>query len=317
LDIVAKFGRDDLAVLYVAKNDSLFLEFVESLQPPIPREEKWVLIISTMYGCPVRCSMCDAGTYYKGRISEKVMLQQIEHMVSQRFPNGEVPVKKFKVQFARMGEPALNPEVLSVMKKLPEKYHAPGLMPCISTIAPAKAIKFMDEMQTIKNRLYSNGHFQLQFSIHSTNETVRKKVIPYDIWSLEEIATYGETFWQPGDRKITLNFAAERNNPLEPEVLGEIFDPKKFFIKITPINPTEVVKAHSIQSFISPEEGEFAKQKIKEIEKHGFEVLLSIGELEENQIGSNCGQHAVKFQDGTYSISSYQEYTSKNDLVAD
>jgi len=37
MDIVAKFGRDDLAILYIAKNDDKYIEFVESLQPPITR----------------------------------------------------------------------------------------------------------------------------------------------------------------------------------------------------------------------------------------------------------------------------------------
>ncbi|MCK5047089.1 MAG: radical SAM protein, partial [Candidatus Heimdallarchaeota archaeon] len=69
MEIVAKYGRDDLAILYIAQEDGKFLEFVESLQPPVPRDKKWVLILSTMYGCPVKCSMCDAGTYYHGKIS--------------------------------------------------------------------------------------------------------------------------------------------------------------------------------------------------------------------------------------------------------
>ncbi len=308
MDIVAKFGRDDLAILYIARNDEKYLEFVESLQPPIAREEKWVVIISTMYGCPVRCEMCDAGTYYKGKISYQTMLDQIDHIVAKRYPDRTVPAKKFKVQFARMGEPALNNDVLEVMKKLPEIYNAPGLLPCISTIAPAKAEKFMNEMIDIKNELYSNGYFQLQFSIHSTDEKTRRKVIPYNILSLEEIATYGESYWKKGDRKMTLNFAAEKSNPLEPEKLVEIFDPKRFFLKITPINPTGIAKAHSLQSMISVETGEFAKKKIKTLEDLGFDVLLSIGELEENHIGSNCGQHALKFQDGTFTIENYQKY---------
>ena len=121
MELVAKFGRDDLAILYVARKKEKYLEFVESLQPPIPREDKWVIIISTMYGCPVRCEMCDAGTYYKGKISYQTMLDQIEHIVSRRFPSRTIPAKKFKVQFARMGEPALNNDVLDVMKLINKK----------------------------------------------------------------------------------------------------------------------------------------------------------------------------------------------------
>jgi len=308
VDLVAKFGRDDLAILYVTQEDGKYIEFVESLQPPILREKKWVIIISTMYGCPVRCEMCDAGTYYHGKIPYDIMLEQIDYIISKRYPERIVPVEKLKIQFARMGEPALNPDVNKVMRKLPEIYDAPGLMPCMSTIAPSNAQKFMDEMIEIKDEFYSGGNFQLQFSIHSTDEETRKKVIPYKIWNLQEIAEYGDTFWKKGDRKITLNFAAEKTNPLDPEILREVFDPQKFFIKITPINPTGIAKAHSLQSLIDVDTGEFAKQKIKAIKAKGFEVLLSIGELEENHIGSNCGQHALKFINGTYSIEDFQKY---------
>jgi len=308
VDLVAKFGRDDLAILYITQQDDKYIEFVESLQPPIPREKKWVVIISTMYGCPVRCEMCDAGTYYHGKIPYEIMLEQIDFITSKRYPDRNIPVDKFKIQFARMGEPALNPDVIKVMRKLPEIYNAPGLMPCISTIAPSNAQNFMDEMIEVKDEFYSGGNFQLQFSIHSTDEEVRRKVIPYKIWNLDEIAEYGDIFYKNGDRKITLNFAAEKTNPLDPERLREVFDPQKFFIKITPINPTGIAKAHSLQSLIDVETGEFAKQKIKAIEAIGYDVLLSIGELEENHIGSNCGQHALKFINGTYRIEDFQKY---------
>ncbi|MHA1244440.1 MAG: radical SAM protein, partial [Candidatus Heimdallarchaeota archaeon] len=98
MDLVAKFGRDDLAILYVTQEDGKYIEFVESLQPPIPREKKWVIIISTMYGCPVRCEMCDAGTYYHGKIPYDIMLEQIDYIISKRYPERIVPVEKLKIQ---------------------------------------------------------------------------------------------------------------------------------------------------------------------------------------------------------------------------
>ena len=48
MELIAKYGKEDLAILYIAKNQGKIVEFVESLEPPIPREKKWVLIISTM-----------------------------------------------------------------------------------------------------------------------------------------------------------------------------------------------------------------------------------------------------------------------------
>ena len=62
MQVVASAGRDDLARVYIARDDAgRYIEFVESLQPPWPREKKWVLIVSCLYGCPFACRICDAG----------------------------------------------------------------------------------------------------------------------------------------------------------------------------------------------------------------------------------------------------------------
>ena len=56
MEIAAKVGSDDIAVVYVGKfPDDELVEFVEAVQPPMPRGDKWVLMLSTLYGCPVEC----------------------------------------------------------------------------------------------------------------------------------------------------------------------------------------------------------------------------------------------------------------------
>ncbi len=138
MQVVAAAGRDDLARVYIARNAAgHHVEFVESLQPPWPREKKWVLIVSCLYGCPFACRICDAGGDYRGRLSREEIEFQIDYLVDRRFPDRDVPCEKFKIQFARMGEPALNPAVLDAIAALPERLEAPGLIVSLSTIAPA------------------------------------------------------------------------------------------------------------------------------------------------------------------------------------
>ncbi len=293
MKIVGEYGKEDLAKVYVAtmRNDKKSLvEFAESLQPPLPFEKKWVIIVSTLFGCPVKCKMCDAGRTFYGRLTSKEILQQIDYLVGRHFSDHTIPVEKFKVQFARMGEPAFNPDVLDVLEKLPEVYDASGLIPCISTIAPAGTEKFFESLIQIKKRFYRNGHFQLQFSIHTTDNEKRDKLIPVKKWSLEEIAKYGERFFEPGGRKITLNFATVRGYEIEPKIIGKYFDPEKFLIKLTPLNPTNNVKKNGLVSFIDPCKPETASELVDSFRSHGFDTILSIGENEENKIGSNCGQ---------------------------
>lgn len=298
MELVNEYGREGIATVYIARNrcnDKHMLEFAESVQRPLPIKKKWVLIISTMYGCPVGCSMCDGGSFYYGKLTAKEMFEQIDYMVKKRFPDKKVKCEKFKIQFARLGEPAFNLEVLHVLRHLPDRYDAPGLIPSISSVAPANSEVFFEELFKIKNELYNKGNFQLQFSIHTTDTKIRDRVIPIKKWSFEEISSYGERFFRDGDRKITLNFAAIEGAPVEPSIIKDNFNPDKFILKFTPLNPTEKVKMHKLQSLINVDKlNNTDKLDIndlfKELNSYGFETILSIGDLEENNIGSNCGQ---------------------------
>ena len=293
--IVSSAGRDDIARVYIGDlGEGRLVEFVESVQPPLPREEKWVLIVSTLFGCPVGCLMCDAGSGFKGKLTEEEILAQIDYLVQKRFPDSIIPAQKFKVQFARMGEPAFNPAVLSVLEKLPGRYQAPGLIPSISTIAPKGREDFFSRLLAIKRKHYGNGHFQLQFSLHSTDPEARDRLMPVGKWSLAEIGDYGERFYQEGDRKITLNFALAEGGLVDPAALLEHFDPERFLIKITPLNPTYQATKAGLTSYLEPLNTHKEYQLIKKLESAGYQVIVSIGELEENQIGSNCGQYLLR-----------------------
>ncbi len=293
--VIQSFGKEDLATVYLGEMaDGKVVEFVESIQPPIPREEKWVLIISIMYGCPVKCLMCDAGGHYGGNLSTEEILRQIDYMVLKRFPDMTVPIPKFKIQFARMGEPSLNENVLEVLDMLPKRYEAVGLMPCISTIAPCGTDRFFEVLSRTKELHYSGGRFQLQFSIHTTDEDLRDRLMPVRKWTIQRIAEYGEHFVQDGDRKITLNFALGLDMPFDTDVIHQFFSPHKFLIKITPINPTYSAMAHQLVSYIDPYESSENYDIIEKLRDLEYDVLLSIGELEENLIGSNCGQYVMK-----------------------
>ncbi|KPJ68109.1 MAG: radical SAM protein [Coxiella sp. DG_40] len=309
MKVIGKVGNDDIAVVYIAKirNEEL-IEFVESVQPPIPREEKWVLIISTLLGCCVGCKMCDAGGWYKGKLSSQEILQQIDYPIVRRFPDRNVNVKKFKVQFSRMGEPAFNLSVIDVLNQLPIVYNAPGLIPSLSTVAPCSCEEFFSALLDIKNKYYANGKFQLQFSIHTTDIKLRDEIIPVKKWSFAEIAEYGRYFYVNGDRKITLNFALAKDSPLEPEVLKEYFDPNLFLVKITPVNPTLSSVKNNLQSYFIEGVSDDNLNIVEKLKALGYEVIVSIGELEENKIGSNCGQYIKKFLDKKFKIGSGYQY---------
>jgi len=294
MKIVSKTGNEDIATVYVADmGNGRMVEFVESVQPPIPREKKWVLIISTLFGCPVGCRMCDAGGDYRGKLTTDEILAQIDFLVGSRFADGNVPVEKFKIQFARMGEPALNENILDALEKLPARYNTAGIiMPCLSTVAPEKTDSFFERLLSIKRQRYSCGRFQLQFSLHSTDQETRDYLMPIAKWSLPRIAEYGNQFCTLPDRKVTLNFAIGKDVPVDADLLCGTFDPDKFLIKITPVNPTLKARQNNLVSDIDPDKlDDNHNGLLRKLQAGGFDVIVSIGELEENKIGSNCGQY--------------------------
>jgi 23S rRNA (adenine2503-C2)-methyltransferase len=292
MNVIAEAGRQDIAMVYVGEFEGgKLVEFVEAVQPPVPREAKWVLMVSTLYGCPVGCSMCDAGGYYHGKVTTEDLFAQIDYLVRKRYPDGVIPSQQFKIQFARMGEPAFNPAVIDVLEELPERYRAPGFMPSISTIAPHGTDAFFERLLAVKEQRYSGGKFQFQFSIHTTDEALRERIIPVKKWDFARMAAYGERFYQPSDRKITLNFALAEENPVDPQVLLRYFNPEKFLIKITPLNPTYRAQEHGLSSYIDPHHQGDDYPLVEALRSVGYRVIVSIGEVEENYIGSNCGQY--------------------------
>lgn len=295
MKIAAKAGTEKIAMVYVGEfEDGELVEFVEAVQPPKSQMEKWVIMISTLYGCPVECKMCDAGGFYHGKISKERLFRQIDYLVYKHYQDGNIPCKQFKIQFARMGEPSFNREVLQVLRELPYRYTAPGLMPSLSTIAPAGVDNFFDELLEIKNELYSNGNFQFQFSLHTSDEKLRQSLIPVKTWTFEQMRTYGDRFYDINDRKITLNFALASDNPVESSTLLKYFDPEKFLIKITPLNPTYTAQNNGLNSYINTETKNNSYAIVDELKAGGYDVIVSIGEVEENRIGSNCGQYVLK-----------------------
>ena len=291
--VIKEMGNDNLAKVYIAENnEGKRIEFVESINPGTPVSEKWILIISTLYGCPTRCIFCDAGGFYKGKLSYEDLLFQIEYPVTKRFPDKFVNVKKFKIQFARMGEPSYNMEVLRLIDNFKRHFNAPGFMPSISSIAPFGRDEFFNELIRIKNKHYQ-GQFQMQFSIHTTNEEQVKKFIPFPRWPYSKMAEFGDRFFEKGDRKIALNFALSSESELDSEKLIPYFNPLKFMIKITPMNPTFRRNQHNLDSF------EFDGRErdiVRSLHAHGYDVVVSVNDFEENSIGSNCGQFITRIE---------------------
>ncbi|MBL6974144.1 MAG: radical SAM protein [Deltaproteobacteria bacterium] len=291
--VISVTGRDEAALVHVAElrgDPALRVEYVDAVDPRYPRSEKWVAILSTQFGCPVGCLMCEAGGWYRGNLSVDEILWQVDSVVFGRYPDGRVPSGKFKVQFARMGEPSLNPAVLQALRELRTRYDAPGLIPCVATTAPCSASRWFSDLRDLKRELYTGGAFQLQFSVNSTDEGIRDRVMPVKKWRMEDIARYGEDFFLAGDRKVVLNFALAKGWPLSVPRLAAVFDPERFIVKITPLNPTDRAAEEGMATVLYTDREHACDRVVDELSARGFETIISIGSDEEMAIRSNCGQ---------------------------
>ena len=299
MKVISKHGDPELAEVYVASfrgNGHLLAEFVDVCDPQVSYWDKWVIIISSQFGCPIACPMCDAGGGYRGDLTAEEMLAQIDYVVGQHPQRRLHQAKKFKIQFARMGEPALNPAVLKVLALLSERYEASGLIPCITTTAPLKATNWMNDLLDSRHRVYADRPFQLQLSINSTDRQARDRLMPAPKMGLDELGRYASRFHVKEQRKVSLNFALTKDVPVDPDVIARHFDPGHCVVKFTPLNPTIRSVETGLETALPPEEPARSEKLCRDLARLGFEVILSIGDTRENEIGSNCGMAVRKIR---------------------
>jgi len=278
----------EVAVLRFRGDDRYCVETVDGLAPPEPRARKWIINISTQFGCPVGCPFCDAAQAYAGNPTAEELFCQVRWALA-RHPEHVGLCGKLKVHFARMGEPSFNDAVLEAIARLPEEISTPGLWACVATVAPRGRDAWFERLRDVKERSF-RGRFQLQFSVQSTSAADRARLTPIAHWSLAEIAAYGTRFHRPGDRKVVLNFALARGVEFDPAVVASRFDPAHFAVKITPVNPTARGAEAGFETVLRSERAEAVAAARDALLARSFDVVLSVGESGEDRIGSNCGQ---------------------------
>ncbi len=296
-EIVEKRGSEDIAVVYLLRSrmdDGVFIECVESLDPPVPPEEKWVITLSSQKGCPAGCSFCDASFYYRGNLSEAELLDQLRVIVDRHGGDGRLDSEKIKLHLARMGEPSFNDNVPGFLEEVKSRYPGVRFVPAIATIGPAGREEWFERLKRLKDEYFGEGFFQLQFSLNTTDERYRNKMMPAKKMTFREISLLGDRWVVNRDRKVTLNFALHADAPFDAGRIAGSFSPSSFLVKLTPMNPTQAASASGMESDIGFD-GSVSERVLGEIgrlERAGFEVIVSIGSMEEILTGSNCGQLA-------------------------
>lgn len=195
------------------------------------RKERWMIGVSTMSGCPVRCKFCATGALKKYRnLTADEIVGQVEFVLSKHSENF-TDAMEHKINYTRMGEPFLNIEAVKkaveiVDKKYPKTHHY------ISTIG-------------IKNSDFTwiKDNITLQISVHSLKNEKRNWLIPFkNKMTLEEL---GKVRTQ-SNLKTTVNMTLVDESDFDINELKRLFDKDNFFIKLSPINPNETSEKNNL-----------------------------------------------------------------------
>ena len=198
------------------------------------RSERWMVGVSVMSGCPVRCKFCATGKLKKWRnLTANEIVEQVLFIINKNPTFLPGKSQEFKINYTRMGEPFLNMDAVweaiqIITKMFPSTHHY------VSTIG-------------IKDADYSwvKDNITLQVSLHSLDETQRDWLIPYrhktTIKELGQIRTLSHL-------KTTVNMTLVKDSDFDIERLKANFDPQYFFIKLSPINTNDISQKNKLGS---------------------------------------------------------------------
>lgn len=254
----------------------------------LPLEEKWVITVSTQYGCSMGCTFCDVPKVGPGKNATLPDLVQQVYTGLHLHPE-IMESKRLNIHFARMGEPTWNMNVIEAALEIRKHLMEYSPHPVVSTMMPKKnrSLKnFIEFWMQLKNRDFE-GNAGLQLSINSTDEAERTAMFSGNACTLEEIGGIMNGIASIG-RKITLNFAVA-DYTINPQVLLKYFDPDCYVIKLTPMHKTTACKDSDIET-----EGDYTTYE--PYEKHetalkavGYDVLVFIASKEEDESKITCG----------------------------
>ena len=260
----------------------------------MPLSEKWVITISTQYGCSMNCKFCDVPKVGHG------LNATINDLNNQLIKGLELhpeihSTKRLNLHYARMGEPTFNYNVINHAKQLHKvvrPYIGNSMIhPVVSTMLPnknKKLMNFLNEWCDIKNYTY-RGDAGLQFSINSTDDNQRNDMFSNNSLSLKEISEIGNLLPDPVGRKYALNFALADEYIVNAETLVKLFNPKKFMCKITPLHKTNSCDSNGIITTGGYDSYTPYKEVENELKKVGFDVLVFIPSYDEDLGLITCG----------------------------
>jgi 23S rRNA (adenine2503-C2)-methyltransferase len=240
-----------------------------------------VICCSVMSGCPVGCTFCGTGSFFKRSLSAGEIVQQVDEVLS-TIDCSTSEIEKFQIMFMSMGEPMLNYKALEeAIERLNIKY--PNAQLLVSTSAPKSTLRIIPDFIYLSKKIDKVG---LQFSVHESTDENRRKLIPTETSTLRQIATLGELWAAYTGRKPFFNYCVhEGNNTAEDaKNLAKLFNPAVWCVTLSVICQKDETVKNSIERQLDI----ISKFKDLMLQK-GFDLRV-FNPAGQDDIGGGCGQ---------------------------
>lgn len=265
----------------------------------MPLQEKWVVTISTQYGCPMKCTFCDVPKVpMRGNATFDDLKQQLYNAIS-LFPQVKY-TERLNLHYARMGDPIFNPAVFEFSNWLAcskrQLQQETGLR--IETLHPVLTTSLPRNLSHLESRILDwcrvknlgfNGQAGFQFSINSTNEDQRSEMFQDMQLPLEDFARIAEKMPEPLSRKYCLNFAYATGFEIDARKLSRLFDRDKFMVKITPIHNNNACRDNQIVTLGGYESYQPYAEPERALVDEGWDVLVFVPSDDEEDGLVTCG----------------------------
>lgn len=263
---------------YVFEKEDIAVEAVLYKYPTY--EERTVLCISTMCGCPVGCRFCGTGDYFvRALTAEEIIGQAVYILETQIGGIDPASIKKLQIMVMSMGEPLMVKALEPAFRQFYVAY--PNAQLLISTSGPDIdydwVIKMSQEIPTVG----------LQFSIHESTDQARNKLIPFKRkLNLQGISDIGYLWYVRTGRKPFFNYCAHERNTSQLDIneLRRIFAPHLWNATVSVI-----CERNEFESVANDHQRNLAIEFGNKLVEHGYDVRV-FDPAGQDTIGGGCGQ---------------------------
>lgn len=244
-------------------------------------KNRTVICCSTQCGCPVGCSFCGTGKFFKRNLTSDEIVEQVKTVLTY-IDCDTSDIRKFQIMFMSMGEPFLNYYNLeAAIHELHSLY--PNAQLLVSTSAPRGCSDKVMLFAQLSKEIDKCG---LQFSVHESNDNDRAKLIGTKTSELQAIGKMGKFWAQHVQRKPYFNYCVHEGNCSDKNVMEllENFDPDLWECTLSVICEKDSTMQNAIESKLELIQG-FARK----MTDAGYSIRV-FNPAGQDDIGGGCGQ---------------------------